>query len=586
MQTLQGIAVSPGVAIGDAFVVDTERYRISRRHISKDAVEVELKRLSEAIEWVAGELDGNCQTISVQLGDQYGAIFAAHLRMLRDAHLQEELYGWVRDQHLSAELAVRRTLRKYVELFQSLEDRYIAQRAEDLVDLESSLLARLMGQTRDFLPEGDSPIVVVARSLTPSETAKLDPKRVLGFVTETGGLGGHTAIVAEALEIPAVVGASQLLRHVTSGHPMIVDGRHGRVLIEPDDETIRRYRSERDQLLQETEQLDTLKAESAATADGVRINLSANIEFPHEVASCCERGADGVGLYRTEFLYLGTEREPTEDEHFAAYHQVISQMDTRPVIIRTLDLGADKVGHDPETVPAERNPFLGVRSIRVSLRNLDQFRTQLRAILRASAEGHVEVMFPLISTLGELRSAKMILSEVMEDLREAQIAFDPQIPVGMMVEVPSAVILLDRFIREVDFISIGTNDLVQYALAVDRGNEEVADLYRASDPAVLRMIQRCLQVGEEHSVPVSLCGQMCGNPTYIMLLIGLGLRRMSVRPSALLPIKSVCRQVTVSQCQSVAQQALEMDSARDIDRFLQEAQRKAVSMDSSFTTGN
>ncbi len=583
MQTLQGIAVSPGVAIGEAFVVDTEHYRISRRQIAEEAIESELHRLSEAIERVAGELEVNRETISQQLGEQYGAIFAAHLQMLRDDHLKNELFDWVRKERLSPELAVRRTFRRYVQIFQSLEDGYIAQRADDLVDIESRLLARLLGQTRELLPELPFPVIVVARNLTPSEAARLNPKKVLGFVTETGGLGGHTAIVAEALEIPAVVGTRNLLGNVITGKRIILDGELGRIIVEPDEETTTNFRREIDQHRLQAEQLRCLKQQSATTSDGLVVNLSANIEFPSEVASCNERGADGIGLYRTEFLYLGSERAPTEEEHFAAYRQVATEMGSRPVVIRTLDLGADKVGRESELDSVERNPFLGLRSIRVSLRDLEPFRTQLRAILRASAYGNVQIMFPLVSTLPELRNARMVLSEVMEDLQEAGIPFNESIPVGMMVEVPSAVVMLDRFALEVDFLSIGTNDLVQYALAVDRGNESVADLYRASDPAVLRLLQRCIQIADENETPISLCGQMCGNPQYTMLLLGLGLRRMSVRPSALLPIKRICRDVSLEQCRAVATRALEMDSAREIDRFLRLELRKAVPEDAVVT---
>lgn len=574
MQSLQGIAVSPGVAIGEAFVIDAEGFRISQRHIPRTAIDLELQRLFDAIEGVAGELEVNREKISLQLGEQYGAIFAAHLQMLRDPHLMGELEASVKTELLCSELAVRRTFHKYAQVFRSLENSYIAQRADDLVDIENSLLARLTGQSRDLLPELDQPVIVLAHNLTPSETARLDPKSVLGFVTETGGLGGHTAIVAEALEIPAVVGAGKLLNLVNTGTPVIVDGATGRIIVEPDVATHDEYQNVLDQQRVHAEDLQKLRLERATTADNVELDLSANIEFPHEVDTCLERGADGVGLYRTEFLYLGSDHEPTEEEHFTAYERVVSVMKDRPVVIRTLDLGADKVGRDPENDPDERNPFLGLRSIRLSLRNLDQFRTQLRAILRASALGRVKVMFPLIATLPELRSAKMILSEVMEDLREEGIEFDPNLQVGMMVEVPSAVVMLDRFVREVDFVSIGTNDLVQYALAVDRGNEDVADLYRASDPAVLRLIRQCIQVADEADVEVSLCGQMCGNALYAMLLIGLGLRHMSVRPSALLPLKRICRQVTVEQCTQIAERVLDMDSAREVDRFLTEEIKK------------
>ena len=315
--------------------------------------------------------------------------------------------------------------------------------------------------------------------------------------------------------------------------------------------------------------LATLRDLPAETQDGEPIQLGANIEFPHEIQACLDRGANGIGLYRTEFLYLGADEEPTEDDHFEAYSHVVNSMSKRQVTIRTLDLGADKMGQLPRG-EEEHNPFLGVRSIRLSLRNLDLFRKQLRAVLRASVLGEVRVMFPMITTLQELRQAKMILNDTMEDLREDGFEYDEQIKVGMMVEVPSAVMMLDKLLKEVDFISIGTNDLIQYCLAVDRSNKDVANLYRASDPAVLRLINTTLRAARDADVPVNVCGEMSATPKYIPLLLGMGLRSVSVSPSAIPEIKSVCRSVTIEQCEDIASRALQLDSAREVDTFLQE----------------
>ena len=377
------------------------------------------------------------------------------------------------------------------------------------------------------------------------------------------------------LELPAVVGAGQVLTEVVSGDLIIVDGDQGVVIVRPTKEYLTRYRQQLKRRSSRLEALAALRDLPAQTLDGTPLQLLANIEFPHELSACLERGAGGIGLYRTEFLYLSAESEPTEEEHFQAYREVVEAMGQRPVVIRTLDLGADKMRYRP---PAEdeHNPFLGLRSIRLSLRNVDVFRTQLRAILRASALGPVKILFPLIATLRELRQAKLFLRETMEDLDEARIAFNHHIAVGMMVEVPAAVMMIDYFLKEVDFISIGTNDLIQYALAVDRSNKEVADLYQACDPAVLRLIQTSLRAAQAAGVPASVCGQMSGIPHCVLLLLGLGLTEFSVPPGAILEVKRVCRGVTIEQCRRIAQIALQMQGPLEIDTYLKEELKKLV----------
>ncbi|HEX7376229.1 MAG TPA: phosphoenolpyruvate--protein phosphotransferase [Pirellulales bacterium] len=574
MQKLQGIAVSPGVAIGEALVLGNEGFRIPRRFLSRDAVDGELARLHRAIESAAGEIERNRDAVAAELGNEYGAIFAAHLQMLRDPRLRGELEQMIRDRHYSPEYAVSRTLRRYAKVFQSLESGYLAQRATDIFDIENRLLRNLLGHRREEISNLTSPVLLLAHTLTPSETVNLDRQFVRGFVTEIGGAGSHTAIVAEALEIPAVVGTGPFLTDVSGGDQVIIDGDQGLVILHPDEETIARYRQEVEERRTMAARLATLRDLPAETADGVRIQLMGNIEFPHEVAHCVERGADGVGLYRTEFLYLGTDETPDEETHYAAYAEVLKAMNGRPVVIRTFDLGADKLTEQMSDV--ERNPFLGLRSIRLSLRNLPLFRTQLRAILRASVLGDARVMFPLISTMLELRQAKMVLSDVMEDLEEHGIAFHRELKVGMMVEVPSAVILIDHFVNEVDFLSIGTNDLIQYTLAVDRSNKDVANLYTASDPAVLKLIEMAVTAARRRQIPVNLCGQMSGNSMYTMLLLGLGLRQFSVPPSALPEIKKVCRSVTIERCEAVAAHALTLENARDIRSYLKEELKKVL----------
>jgi len=574
MLKLQGIAVSPGVTIGEALVLDSEGFRIPRRFVERSAVDTELARLAHAIGETAGEMERNRDAIRAELGEQYAAIFEAHLAMLHDEKLQQELQTAVRDRNWWPEYAVSRTLRRYAKVFQSL-DNHISQRAHDIYDIEKSLLRNLLGQRRETLAAISQPVIVLAHNLTPSETATLDRRFVKGFATELGGPGSHTAIVAEGLEIPAVVGVGPFLADVSGGEPVILDGNQGLVILQPDEETIARYRQELEAAQTVAAQLKEIRDLPAETTDGVRIQLTGNIEFPTEAEQCLARGCDGIGLYRTEFLYLASRTEPTEEDHYAAYAEVVQAMAGRPVVIRTLDLGADKM-HSRLNIEEERNPCLGLRSIRLSLRQLPMFRTQLRAILRASALGDVRVMFPLISTIVELRQARMVLADVMEDLAEHGIAFNRKMPVGMMVETPAAVMMLDIFIKEVDFVSIGTNDLIQYTLAVDRGNKDVADLYNACDPAVLRLLRRSLDVAREAGVPANVCGQMSGSVMFTQLRLGLGLRQLSVPPSAIPEVKQVCRSVSVAECRLIAEKALAMDGAREVKAYLRDQLRRRL----------
>ncbi len=575
MQTLQGIAVSPGVAIGEALIVDDEGFRIPRRFVNSGCVDQELERLYHSIAAVAKDLERNRDSIDVQLGRQYGAIFSAQRQMVCDPKLKSEIESLVSSRRYSAEYAVTRTLRRYAKVFQELDNSHLAERAHDIVDIERRLLRDLLGQTRESLAHLVAPVVLLTHNLTPSEAAHLNREFVLGFAAEIGGSGGHTAIVAKALEIPAVVGIGEFLTDVGDGELIIIDGDEGQIVLNPDEETVTRYREQAEKQLSISQRLESIRDLPAETADGLRITLSANIEFPSEVAACNARGADGIGLYRTEFLYLASEKIPTEEDHFQAYRYVVENIGDRPVVIRTLDLGADKMVGLEEHIE-ERNPFLGLRSIRLALRNLPVFRTQLRAIMRASTAGDVRIMFPLISTLHELRRAKAVLADVMEDMEEEGIEFDRQPAIGIMVEVPATVIMLDRFIKEADFLSVGTNDLIQYALAVDRSNKEVANLYSASDPSVIRLIDMTLRIARENETPVTLCGQMSGNPIYTALLLGMGLRSMSVPPSAVPEIKHTIRSLSIGRCQEIADRVRDMESAHEVTSFLKQEMTRNI----------
>lgn len=565
---LTGIGVSPGVAIGEALILDTGGVHIPRSYVDEEAVEREWRRLRDAISSLSEEIAHDRDEVARQLGDRYAAIFEAHRQMLEDAKLLGELEACIRQERHSAEYAVSVVFGRYIELFKQLKSSLLAERAHDIADLQHRLLSRLVGRDPRRSLQLKKPVLILAHNLTPSETANLDTRYVLGFVTEIGGPGSHTAIVAEALEIPAVVGAGRFLDRVGPGDTVIIDGTQGEVIIRPDEETLARYRSLAERFRHRAIRLRGLRCREATTLDGTRIFVMGNIEFPHEVDHCLREGADGIGLYRTEFLYLSRDTEPDEEQHFEVYRLLAEKMAGRPVIIRTFDLGADKLSYLREGNSQEKNPFLGLRSIRLSLRHIPMFCRQLRAIVRASAFGDVRVMFPLVTTLTELRHAKMILRDVMEDLAERGIPFNPHIPVGMMVEVPATVMLIDYFLEEVDFVSIGTNDLIQYTLAVDRSNRDVVSLYNASDPAVLRLIATTIQAANRAGKAVGLCGQMSANPLYTMLLIGLGLRQFSVPPLAIPEIKKVVCAVSVPQCEEVARRAMTLETAHSIDMYL------------------
>ena len=567
MVELQGIPVSPGVAIGPALVLDVDGYRIPRSIVAAEDAAGEYRRLREAVDAVSNRLEESRLKTSAVAGEDTGDIFAAQLQMLHDPRLHSELGRRIRQERQAAAYAVNRVLRSHASALRRLDDPLFAARAEDVLDIEKQLLLELGAMARQPLSDLSEPVVVLSHNLTPSETANLDRRYVHGFCTEIGGPGGHTAIVAKGLELPAVVGIGPFLDSVSESDTVIVDGDYGRVILNPDDATLNGYVERIEKRKSLSARLAELRDLPAETADGVRIRLSANIEFPHETTTCLDRGADGIGLYRTEFLYLSSPEEPTEEDHYQAYSQVVREMSGRPVVIRTLDLGADKMGQRP-LAEQEHNPFLGLRSIRLSLRNLDLFRPQLRAVLRAAVHGDVRVMFPLITTIAELRQARMLLNVVAEDLSDGGIPYRSDIPVGMMVEVPAAVVMLEHFVREVDFLSIGTNDLAQYTLAVDRSNEYVADLYQSSDPSVLRLIERCVEVAGESQTPLGVCGEMSSNPGRALLLIGLGVRNLSVPPLALPRVKKAIRSVSMEQCREIAQRVMQLEAARDVDMYL------------------
>jgi phosphoenolpyruvate-protein phosphotransferase (PTS system enzyme I) len=565
----RGIPVSPGVVSGPALVLGAEEFRIPQRYVSVDAVEAEIARFQAAARLVCEEIAENEQLATKHLGKQYGAIFAAHLQMVQDPILIDEIQKLVRERHFSPEFACSRVLRRFAKKVQNLGNIYLADRADDIFDLERRILRHLLGERREELTHLTAPVVVLAYNLTPGETATLPKDFVLGFATEVGGRTSHTAILAGALEIPAVVGLGGFLSDVSGGDLVIIDGTRGEIIIDPDEETLGHYRDSQARQRTVSKRLESLRQQPAQTRDEVRINLLGNIEFPEEVDHCTQRGADGIGLYRTEFLFLQSNREPTEDDHFAAYQRVVNAFPEGQVVIRTLDLGADKFPESSGMVALPRtSSVLGLRSIRLTLQNLTLFKTQLRAILRAATQGNVAIMFPLVCSLLELRQAKMILEDVKEDLEEEGVAFKRDVPVGMMVEVPSAALMADEFAREVDFFSIGTNDLIQYTLAVDRSDPDVANLYSSGEPSILRLIRQVVKAGRRRDIPVTVCGQMSSDPKFIPLLVGMGIKRLSVTPHSIPELKEVIRSIDMRQSEEIAAHALGLELSRDVENYL------------------
>ena len=585
MEIRRGIAVSPGVAIGPALVLDTEGVRIPQRVVLPDQVDEEVARLRVALKETAAEARDTRRRISDRLGQALGNIFSAQASAFEDDSFRERIEFLIRTQFYSAEYAVSRGIREYVKRLEDAGKKLgdhagaeVRRRATELIDLERQLLATLIGHQPETVPaDRGSPVIVLATDLMPSDTAEFTPRTVFAFATESGGPTSHTAILAGALEIPAVVGVERFLTDVSGGDTVIVDGYKGLLYLNPDEETERRYQEIQAADRARPERYGSLRDKPAITEDGVEIRLLGNIELTQEAAHCLDYGAEGVGLYRTEFLYINKTSDPTEVEHYEAYRAVVRTLGPeRPVVIRTLDVGADKFTSVAGLPANEKNPFLGLRSVRLCLRKLDLFKTQMRAILRAAVHGDIRIMFPMISTVEELRQCKTLLNEVKEDLAEEGIPFKSDLPIGTMIEVPSAALLADVLAREVNFFSIGTNDLVQYTLAADRNNEHVANLYNPADPAVLRLIDMVVRAANERDIEVNVCGEMSGEPLYAPLLVGLGLRQLSATPRKIPEIKRVIRQLRVEEAQRMAHQALRMETARQVSNYLRDQLRRIL----------
>ena len=576
METRKGIAVSPGVVIKDAFVLESEGFRIPRHLIKEEEIPKEISRLEEATKVAWEEIEKLEDRVSTNLGSEIGSIFATHKLMLQDKLLLREFTKKVEQHRFSAEYAVTLVLRVYIKKFESVDDPYLAARVGDIYDIEKRLLRNLLGEKREELKNLTKEVVVVAHDLSPSQIASLDTTKVRGFVTDLGSRNSHAAIVARALGIPAVVGLKTATVDIFGGDRVIIDGNRGDVIVRPDEETIKEYQLiEKDFHVFEEKLTSELKDLPAVTLDGRKIMILGNIEFPRDISPNLNQGAAGIGLYRTEFLFLGSNESPTEEEHFKAYSQSVQELGDKPLIIRTVDLGGDKFF--PANSNTELNPFLGCRSIRYCLEHPDIFKSQLRAILRASALGNAKIMFPLISSLQELRKAKDIVNEVKEELNQKGIDFDEKIEIGIMIEVPSAAMVADDLAKEVDFFSIGTNDLIQYTMAVDRGNEKVAHLYSPAHPAILKLLKMIINAAEENNIKIGICGEMGGEIEYTILLLGLGLREFSVAPAMIIPeVKKIIRSVTYERAKEAAETVCSYDDPAKTIEYLRNIVREII----------
>lgn len=572
MKIFQGVPVYPGVAIGKLSVVVSDRVGAQKRApIAPSQVDAHLKRLDESFRRASAALESSRDDAARQLGEEFGRLYDAYLLILNDAGLRSRIETLISEELITAEYAVDYTLNQQANLLRNLDPHY-AERANDILDLRDRLLHELLSIRAVDQPERTEPSIVASSFLKPSAAAKLDPGKTSAIVTENGAIGSHTAIVAAALHVPTVLGVGSFLAETNESTLAIVDGELGKLILDPTEDVLAQYEQKLEALRERQKRLEARKRSlSATTTDGVKIAIKGNIEFPFEAATCYDYGACGVGLYRTEFLYLTSLSGslPTEDTHFEAYKQVAESMNGRQVTIRTFDLGADKLPAGLKLTPEEEpNPFLGLRSVRLSLRNGDMFRAQLRAILRASNYGKIAVMFPLVTSVVEFRKARMIFNDVRDELLEKNVPFDHDIPLGIMVETPATVITIDHFMEDVDFFSIGTNDLLQYTMATDRSNRNVSDLYEQEAPALLRMIREIVKAAQHYGKPVSLCGQMGSVPHNIPLLIGLGLRSISVTPGMILQIKEVCESYSVKDCEALAKRAMQMESATDVRMLL------------------
>ncbi len=563
---LKGIGVSPGVVIGPAFLLDYHKVKILRRQIERGEVDLEKERFVKALSEAESQIRRLIAEIPEELR-QHSGIFESHLLMLKDRAVYDRTLRLISEEKINAEWALDKASDYVRELFGQVKDQYIRERIEDFEYVVWRVQKLLSGGSSVDLSKLEDPVILVAHDLSPADTVQIAKEKILGFVTDMGSRTSHTAILGRSLGLPAVVGLENAMSSILSGEVLIVDGLRGDVIVNPDDKLLRHYRRKREDYIRY--RLDVIRHSNvpAETRDGLRFKIKANIEFLDEISSVISSGAEGVGLYRTEILYLAHEELPAEEALFLTYKEVAERISPFSTTIRTLDIGGDKfvssVSPDHEI-----NPALGLRAIRLCLKESNLFRTQLRAILRASAYGDVRMLFPLISGRSEIIQVKEHVEKTKDELRLEGIPFDEDIKIGIMIEVPAAVLLADALAREVDFFSIGTNDLIQYSLAIDRINEYVAHLYEPLHPGVLRMVYRVVEAAHEAGIEAAICGEMAGEPMYLPVLIGMGLDELSMNAMDIPKIKRMIRMSNQEQCSALVRDLLEYSNEQEIREHL------------------
>lgn len=576
---LRGIPVSAGVCRGKIYVHGKSRDSIPAHSIAEDELPREIERLEKALVLTRQQILEVQKKVGEAMGAEDAGIFDAHLLVLEDRTLIDEVTRLMYQQKLNVEQAFHQVAEKYAATLGAIDDEYLRERATDLRDVTARILSNLMGRPHDSsLRHLREPCILVSYDLSPSATAMLDKQKVLGFVTEVGSKTSHTAIMARSLNIPAVVGLPHVVQQVETGQYALLDGYNGFLIINPTDQTLFEYGQIVRKQINLEEKLRDLQDKPAVTLDGFRITLSANVEQAADAEAVQASGAEGVGLFRTEYLFINRDTLSSEEEQYQAYHSVAAALKPHPVVIRTLDLGGDKFLSHLQ-VPKEMNPYLGWRAIRFCLQEKEIFREQLRAVLRASTEGNIKLMYPMISCLDELNKANALLEEYKTELRAEKIPFDESLEVGIMVEIPSAALIADTLARRVRFFSLGTNDLIQYALAVDRLNEKIAHLYEPTHPAILALIRMTIEAAHRHSIWAGVCGEMASDPALVPLLLGLGVDELSVTPPMVPQIKFLIRRLKMSEARELAEFALKCESSTEIlDRCRELVQRVAPNL--------